>query len=314
MELMVGLTVGFIVIGGIMTIYTQTAGSSASTISSARLNQELNAIMQLMTNDIRRAGYWADFAPSSSNDKNPFNDSTLGYQLQIGTWSSKPCVTYTYDLDGIREDSDGDSTIEADEAHGKGQVGLGNLSVDTSYQYMDSTNFFDVTKNIQTNTTNTPNSRMELFGFRYKSSDSALQMRKGGTAGEAFSCATGNWEALNDWEDSVAITAFSIDSAGTNCINSTQGYDWKTTGTTTTFCADTANVAAAITARNVVLAAETPPGTPIPAAATPATDDTIVEIRQVNITLEGELTSDSSVNKTLSQTIRVRNDRAFSWP
>ena len=38
-ELMVGMAVGMIVIGGIMAIWISTAGSSATTISSARISR-----------------------------------------------------------------------------------------------------------------------------------------------------------------------------------------------------------------------------------------------------------------------------------
>jgi type IV pilus assembly protein PilW len=273
-ELLVGLSVGFIVVGGIIGIYSNTAGSSASTIKGAILNQEMNAIMQLVTNDLRRAGYWLDTNTTDTTDDNPFTDQNYVYNTTISTWSSQPCITYAYDLD---QDS---------------SVGIGSLTVSGD-------TFADAAATPKEDTDN-----MEIFGFRYNATDGALEMRTGGSGGTAaakFNCSDGSWEDLND-PTVVTITAFTIDSTGTNCTDTsidTTPTDWTTTGTNTAFCSDT-------TAANFTPG---PTGTDdIVIAAT----DSIVEVRQINITLTGELASDASVKKSLTRAIRVRNNRLIT--
>lgn len=59
-ELMVGLVVGLIVIGGSLAMFLSTLQSSNHTLTMSKLNQDLTAVMQLMVNEIRRAGYSPD--------------------------------------------------------------------------------------------------------------------------------------------------------------------------------------------------------------------------------------------------------------
>ncbi|MDD5412107.1 MAG: prepilin-type N-terminal cleavage/methylation domain-containing protein [Methylobacter sp.] len=48
------------------------------------------------------------------------------------------------------------------------------------------------------------------------------------------------------------------------------------------------------------------------AAASLVTGDKAVELRQINITLTGSLVSDPTVTKTLTGTVKIRNDRVFT--
>jgi type IV pilus assembly protein PilW len=280
-ELLVGLSVGFIVVGGIIALYTNTAGSSASTIKGAVLNQEMNSILQLVSNDIRRAGYWLDTNTSATTDSNPFTNPAYEYNLTIGTWDSdssgsdeatSTCITFAYD---INQNS---------------KVGIGSLTPTGSRVYTDGSAIEE-----QVN--------LEIIGFRYNTTDKNMEMRTGGSAGQAFNCTAGIWTKLND-EDVIAINSFSINTANTTCINTTTAAtpnDWTTinsVGTTTTFCSEPNNA-------NRVPSTGT---TDVTVIAT----DSVAEVRQINITLTGELRTDSSVTKTLTRAIRVRNNRAIT--
>ena len=55
-ELMVGITVGLVVIAGAVATYAVIARSGAEIFGSAKLNEELRGAMDLITRDIRRAG------------------------------------------------------------------------------------------------------------------------------------------------------------------------------------------------------------------------------------------------------------------
>lgn len=112
-ELLVGMAVGLIVVGAIMASYINTLRISSGTIQSSRLNQEMNAIMNIMANDIRRAGYWGGSIDAVAT--NPF--SQIGSTaLEVHTWDGTTdtdtgfqgngnCIVYSYDLDmdGIRD-------------------------------------------------------------------------------------------------------------------------------------------------------------------------------------------------------------------
>jgi prepilin peptidase dependent protein B len=61
-ELMVGLVVGLIVIGGSLAIFLSSLSNSNYTLKMAKLNQDLTSVMQLMVNEVRRAGYTSDIS------------------------------------------------------------------------------------------------------------------------------------------------------------------------------------------------------------------------------------------------------------
>lgn len=57
-ELMIALTMGLFLLLGLSTFLTTTLKSNTAAVKLASLDQELRAIMTLMSRDIRRAGYW----------------------------------------------------------------------------------------------------------------------------------------------------------------------------------------------------------------------------------------------------------------
>jgi len=71
-ELMIAMMLGLIVIGGALSIYISTIRSSSDVVNSARLNYDLDSAMQLMVNDIRRAGYWGGAVAGSDATNNNF--------------------------------------------------------------------------------------------------------------------------------------------------------------------------------------------------------------------------------------------------
>ena len=59
-ELIIGTVVGLVILAGVFSSYFTSIVASANMNRSARLNQDLRVAMDLMANDIRRAGYWID--------------------------------------------------------------------------------------------------------------------------------------------------------------------------------------------------------------------------------------------------------------
>ncbi|MDR3491228.1 MAG: prepilin-type N-terminal cleavage/methylation domain-containing protein [Gammaproteobacteria bacterium] len=94
-ELLVALVVNAILFTALISIFIVNITHYNTIIKVNRLNQQLQATMQLMVNDIRRAGYWAnannDIGTNQNN--NPFMAS--GVDLTIG--ASNTCILFAYD-------------------------------------------------------------------------------------------------------------------------------------------------------------------------------------------------------------------------
>jgi prepilin peptidase dependent protein B len=58
-EMLVGVAVGLFLIAGAATLFVANLGSSRKMLVEARLNQDLRAAADLISRDVRRAGYWA---------------------------------------------------------------------------------------------------------------------------------------------------------------------------------------------------------------------------------------------------------------
>jgi len=113
-ELMIAMMLGLIVIGGALSIYISTIKSSSDVVKSARLNYDLDSVMQLMVNDIRRAGFTG--IPSGGLDtlNNAFmaTATTLNIRTLAGAAADPgECILYSYD-------SNSDSVVDNVEYYG----------------------------------------------------------------------------------------------------------------------------------------------------------------------------------------------------
>ncbi|MEJ2330850.1 MAG: prepilin-type N-terminal cleavage/methylation domain-containing protein, partial [Gammaproteobacteria bacterium] len=70
-ELLISVTIALIISAAIFGIYANSAGTSAAMLKSSKLNQELYSLMLVMSNDIRRAGYWGNPTASSEYFEKP---------------------------------------------------------------------------------------------------------------------------------------------------------------------------------------------------------------------------------------------------
>ena len=101
-ELMVSLVLGLVVVGGVMGVFMSTYQANAQNIKSVRLNEEMRAVMSLMTRDIRRAGT-RDLAwqPSLLGTDNLFaNDVNWVVSRYDGTVPANSCALFAYDSNG----------------------------------------------------------------------------------------------------------------------------------------------------------------------------------------------------------------------
>lgn len=185
-ELMIAILIGALVIGATITIYVTTIRGSSNTLKLTRLNQDLGVAMLIMTNDIRRAGYWGGAIVGANLTLNPFSDVAVRDigDVTIGDPTVAPvtgdCITYAYDANAYNDpayDPDVDSvTPDAD----------------------------------------------EYFGFRLN--NGAVQIKTSGTTSTDAQCDDGVWVNLTD-PDEINVTelafTLSADNSATNSSGNT---------------------------------------------------------------------------------------------
>lgn len=102
-ELMIALVLGLLVVGGVMGVFMSTYQANAQNIKSVRLNEEMRAVMSLISRDIRRAGT-RDLAwqPSLLGSANPYaNNLNWVLTRYDATVPTNSCVQFAYDADGL---------------------------------------------------------------------------------------------------------------------------------------------------------------------------------------------------------------------
>lgn len=94
-ELLVALAVNAIAITALVKIFSDNMNNYNRVVNSDTLFQQLESAMQLMTSDIRRAGYWggASTMVNAHANNNPFQAS--GTDISI----TGSCILFTYDAD-----------------------------------------------------------------------------------------------------------------------------------------------------------------------------------------------------------------------
>lgn len=230
-EILIASLLGLIIISATISVYASTIKGSTNTINSARLNHDLESVMALMVNDIRRAGYWGDAIVGANSANNSFTalnpDNTVTSDIQIPTAN---CILYSYDADG-------DGVLDSGEYYG--------------FQFMPDAD----------------------------SGNGVIKI----LSGAAADCSSAEWNTLTAEYD-VNITA--------------------ATFTMTYKCLDASAVPvppAVSVSFNSTCALAVPAGT-LPSHK-------LVESREVTIALTGQLVNDTTVTKTLTGTVKVRNDR-----
>jgi prepilin peptidase dependent protein B len=126
----VGLSLS--VISSVLIGYLATYTSSMSTLAASKLNQDMSALMNLMVNELRRAGYSGVvpttpasnlFAAADSTALEVFNNMTSNTQ-QAATGSGS-CIVYSYDMDK-------DGVVDAAELAGFRLTTAGVVQIRTS--------------------------------------------------------------------------------------------------------------------------------------------------------------------------------------
>lgn len=94
-ELLVALVLNAFLLIGLVSIFTSNLNHYRTSISVDRLNGQLEAAMLLMTDDIRRAGYWSNATNDIGTDQN--NNPFMTSSTNISVNNSGNCILFTYD-------------------------------------------------------------------------------------------------------------------------------------------------------------------------------------------------------------------------
>ena len=185
-ELLIGSAVGILVVGGAITMYVAAIRGSNDTLRGSKLNQEVGALMNVIVNDVRRAGYW--FNTGTGNfDQNPFSQSNATVLTVIDDMTSNTdqgptgqgtCIVYAYDATYLA-----------------GNVG-GTLET------------------------------TDLFGFRLNGTvvqmrQSGVVDGAACIGGTCNSCNNGTWQNVTD-PDLIEITGLTFDLANSMCLNASE--------------------------------------------------------------------------------------------
>ena len=96
-EMMIAILIGTLIVAAAIAIYVSVIKGSSDTLKSTQLNQDLGLAMTIMTNDIRRAGYWGGAVIESNATENPFTKSDASTNTYTNIEVNGSCITYTYD-------------------------------------------------------------------------------------------------------------------------------------------------------------------------------------------------------------------------
>jgi type IV pilus assembly protein PilW len=110
-ELLVGVTIGLFIVGGGLSVFARNLVGARQVLAETRLNQDLRSAVDLVSRDLRRAGYWGNailgtqnIGATSATTANPYSAIT----------SSSSELTYAFSTDASVDNN----TLDAAEQFG----------------------------------------------------------------------------------------------------------------------------------------------------------------------------------------------------
>lgn len=114
-ELMVGVAIALLVLAGALALFANVGAESRRLLLETRLNQDLRAAMDVVTRDLRRAGYWqgaaAGIASPGASIRPPRNAyhgfyATACNAPALGASAPAPSVPATFVCYDVAQDAD----------------------------------------------------------------------------------------------------------------------------------------------------------------------------------------------------------------
>lgn len=94
-EMLLAVGISIFIAGALIAIFVANLNHYHKVIEINRLNYRLQSVMQVMVNDIRRAGYWADARNDLGLDQN--NNPFMAAGLDVAVNAAGDCITFSYD-------------------------------------------------------------------------------------------------------------------------------------------------------------------------------------------------------------------------
>jgi prepilin peptidase dependent protein B len=308
-ELLIGMAVGLLVLLAVTSVYITTLKTSALTLASSRLNQEMSAIINIMANDIRRAGYWSGGAANFMiAHENPFG------AVERAATTADISAPRVHDNGGSGDPADYVDVTYGDPGGGSNNFAITGSSVGSCITYS-----YDAVagKTYDVDGVTEIPADDEEFGFRWDgwpadradydstSKEGLLLMRTSNNTSGPNSCADGNWLAVNefsdDFSDGVIITNLQFDMSASTCYNASEPDGDPVGGASATIDADQLLEPTEFNCY-AVAPKVTVAGPPL------VEGHSTVESLQVVITLTAELANNPDSSATLRQTVQLRNN------
>ncbi len=130
-ELMISMLLGLTVISTLITLFANSVATNRSTLQTTRLHQEMRSIMELISSDLRRAGYFRDAhctlaarnlseiaaedsrCAEGANQENPFALIEIGRHLE-----PSDCILFSYDYENGATPATPDGVLQRSEHYG----------------------------------------------------------------------------------------------------------------------------------------------------------------------------------------------------
>lgn len=276
-ELLIGMLLGLIVAAGAIGLFVIGLQGQNNNINLARLNQDLRATMDIMARDIRRAGFvTTDISNVTNLKNNPFFRMTSGASTDLMVYSDFATGTCT-------------CTCSSGSCSGSYTCnGIGATCTTGQPTYTGSCIVYSYNQDDADPSTPSNNER---FGFRL--SNGEIQMRRNttdtpATTNENCSNTNGSWESVTEPNIEITNLAFTL---STSTLNVTSMQDPVTgDGNNNGLCdiGETCNTCSNTGASG---------------------DPACLYIRTVNISLTGRLRNDTSIIQTITEQVRIRNDK-----
>ncbi|MDT3705245.1 MAG: prepilin-type N-terminal cleavage/methylation domain-containing protein [Thiobacillus sp.] len=285
-ELMIGLLVGMIVVGAAVSLLSTTMASSNDSIKMTRLDQELRQTMTMLTRDLRRATVWdpasdvlrvsmSDPLALSGNTGNVTVISTGGNLYKIGAKAIGGTLIYTVREIGVTTVYRGTVTDYSPSNNGTYSVTLtGTWPADVTKKGITAGNWNILRPESVITTDAVPGTPGVCVLIVYDTDVNGIY-----EDGERFG-----------YRYDAADKAVEIRTSAASTHTCTLGGSWEN-----------------LTDENTVEILDFSVTDNSPASF--ASGGLTVDLREFTISIKGRLKSDHSVERTLQETVRVRNDR-----
>jgi type II secretory pathway component PulJ len=292
-ELMIGLLVGMIIVGAALSLLTTTMASSNDSIKMTRLDQELRQTMTMLTRDLRRATIWDPAADA-------LRLSLAAPLILTGGTSAGSTVTVTSNVGNLAD---------------IGAMAEGGTLAYTVRTYNDATNVYDIT--VYQGTINSYDAGAKSYSVTLATAWPAEVATEGLPAGgwgilrPEYTITT---DAVPGTPGVCVLIVYDTDLTGVYDTNERFGYRYdaaegaveiRTSAASDDTCTD-GGTWENLTDENTVeiTAFSVTDNSP----ATVASSGFTIGIREYTISITGQLRSDPSVERTVQETVRVRND------